>query len=367
MSRSVDDLLRTTLRDLAVEPHIPADLAAGALARGRRLHRRRRVTTVAAALMFIAAAMVPYAIFQRTAAPTDPVGGAAANSVHAPAPELIRLTAPAWSRVRPYPVPGDLRVIGVGPRGSRPGPVENLVLDPATGRYRSLPASVLASSPSPDRRYAVVTDLDVPTQWGIRDLLSGHTRSLPSEVSGNATWSATGNRLLLTRATGFTIVDAATGRTVHHEVDRAQQMCDDFCGYAWLSGDTEVALPQAYRFNDHPARITGLAIFDARTGELLRNDPVAGAPVGRRSWSPDGRLVLIRPDTPGTDQVLIAEAATGQAAGGFRASSADFLDDGSILGVLGSEVTRYDAGGHPIETMVLPEALAERILTFGRG
>jgi hypothetical protein len=358
MTRSVDDLLRETIRDLAAESATAPDLAGGALARGRRLRRRRHIATVAAALLLAATATIPYAVLHRDNHATWP-SPAAPTAV--PTPTTV--PASPLSMTEPFRVPGSMVITGMGGYEGGRELIQNLVLDRTTGRYRALPAKFLNNDPSPDGRY-VIGDYLGRQELALREIGTGETRWVTADAPPEPQWSPSGDRLVIFRNAGFTVVDPATGHRTDHDIDD-QQRCLGYCQYTWLGDGAAVALPQTYQVNTDPVHVTGLAIFDARTGKLLRNLPAPGAPLGENSWSADGRAVLIRPDVPETHQVLIASTADGRPTGGFRANTAFFLPDGTIFGRLGAVVTHYDATGHPMESMTLPQPLDRKELSFG--
>lgn len=358
MTRSMDDLLRETIRDLAAESAAAPGLAGGALARGRRLRRRRRLTTVAAVLLLVGAATIPFAILHLDRHLTRP-----APVATVPVPTTV--PASRFSMNEPFRVPGGLVVTSIGRYEGGREMVQNYVLDRATGRYRTLPTKFLDNSPSPDGRYTIGSYLG-RQELALREIATGVTRWVPFETAG-AQWSSSGDRLVTSRNVGFTVVDPATGHGTDFDIPADQQLCADDCQYTWLGGDTELARPQVFGFNADPGHVTGLAIFDARTGKLLRTLPVLGAPLGGNPWSADDRTVLVRPSVTGTNQVIIANAADGRSTGDFTATTAFFLPDGTIFGRLGAVVTHYDAAGHPLESVKLPQPLAQKELTFGRS
>lgn len=359
MTRSMDDLLRETIRDLAAESGTATDLTGRALARGRRLRRRRRVATVAAVLLLVGTATIPYAVLHRAEHRTRPLPAA---TITVPVPTTV--PAPRFSMTEPFRVPGGLVITGMGRyRGAREM-MQNYVLDRTTGRYRALPTKFIDNDPSPDGRY-VIGSYFARNELALRDMRTGNTHWVPFDASPNPQWLPSGDRLVIYRNTGFTVVDPATGRRTDHDIPDDQQLCVDYCQYTWLGDGTELALPQGYGLNEDPFRVTGLAIFDVRTGKLLRTMPIPGAPLGENSWSADGRAVLIRPSVPGTDQVLIASTTDGRPSGSFHANTAFFLPDGTVFGRLGAVVTHYDATGHPMESMTLPSPLDRKELSFG--
>ncbi|WMF04611.1 hypothetical protein [Micromonospora robiginosa] len=70
MSTSLDETLRTAVRDLAADAAPAPDLALRALGQGRRLRRRRRVTTAAATVVAVIAVILPFVLLRPR--PTPP-------------------------------------------------------------------------------------------------------------------------------------------------------------------------------------------------------------------------------------------------------------------------------------------------------
>ncbi|GAA4595134.1 hypothetical protein BJY16_001563 [Actinoplanes octamycinicus] len=355
MTRTADDLLRTALRDLAGEAGRPHALPTRALAAGHRRRRiRRTVVSSAAAILVAAAAAVPYSL-TRSHQP--------APAAVAPAPTVVDLGTRPFAEQRAYLLPGGVPLVGAFRYGSS-GDTSALVLPPGGTGYRQVPGFTGSLTVSPTGRYAVVERL-AAERLHLLDVTTGQERTLPYPIASAAVWSTDGARLLVTRDTGFSVVDPATGAAADHDVDPGRTRCLNRCQYTWLAGGKQVALPQAVAQNSEAPRVTGLAIFDAGTGELLRDVPVTGAPLGRDAWSPDGRLVLTR-DTDQVGRVWVVDAASGHVVRGLAAETAVFRPDGTVLAADRERVTRYTADGTPIETLTLPDVLAGRKLTFGR-
>lgn len=351
-----DDLLRITVRDLAAESGTPADLTTGALARVRRARRIRRATTVAVVVAAVAAAaVVPFTVFRdATPAASGPVATGSAQGT-GPAP----VTPGRFRPEETFVALGGTRLLGY-----REG-ATSFVHDPDRGGYRGLPTAIVTSVPSPDGRYAAVFRAG-PGRWEILDVRADRYRELPFTTPLPVVWSADGTHLLVTHDDGFSVVRAATAKTERHVVETQQRRCLDYCLFTWLPGGAEVALPQASARNSEPARVDGLAVFAARSGKLLRNVPVKGAPTGQDAWSPDRRQVLVH-STPGNDgRISMVDLGTRQQVAGFAAESARFLADGTVLARRKNTLTRYDASGHPMHEMTLPDRLGGLSPVFGR-
>ncbi|BCJ43599.1 hypothetical protein GCM10010168_40920 [Actinoplanes ianthinogenes] len=351
MTRTANDLLRTTVRDLAGEAGAPHAFAARALAAGQRRRRlRHTVVSVAAAVLVGVTAAVPYTLTHR----------------HAPAPPAAvaaDLGIPPFDPQQAYALPGGARLVGAFRYGSS-GDTATLVLPPGSAGYRSISGFTGSLNVAPTGRYALVERLEAEHPHLV-EVTTGREWTLPYPIATAAVWSSDGTRLLVTRETGFSVVDPATGQAVDHDIDPGETRCLNRCQFTWLAGGKQVALPQAVARNSEAPQVTGLAIFDAGTGELLRTIPVTAAPLGRDAWSPDGRLVLTL-DTGKIGHVSIADAATGRVLGSLPAETAVFRPDGTVLATDRKKVTWYAADGQPIETLTLPDGLAGRQLTFGR-
>ncbi|MEV6342052.1 hypothetical protein [Actinoplanes sp. NPDC051851] len=356
MTRPVDDRVRTAVRDLASEAGTPHGLAARALAQGRRrLRVRRTVLSTAAAVLVTVAAAVPYALSRHDTPPvvTTPLLPSVAAS---------ELGTPTWSTTSTYQLPGGAHLAGIGAYRDRHTTVRQFVVNPDSSGYRTLYKNVVESNPSPTGRY-VLTALQGDEKLALLDVRTGHYRRLDIDVATAAVWSSDGSRLLMTRESGFSILDPATGTLVEHEVEHGETTCAGYCLYTWLPGETQVALPQSETANSEPSRVTGLAIFDAATGELLRNDPIKAAPIGRGSWSADGRFVLAT-TAEGSALVSVVDVATGTVVAAFPAETAVFLRDGTILASTGDRILHYSTDHRVTETLTLPKALSGRDLTF---
>ena len=343
----IDDLLRTAVRDLADESGTPHGLAAGALARGRRIRRTRRAAATAAALAVVLAATLPFVIHRLPGDEARPL----------PAAPVTTAPAREFDQKKVFTGPGGALLLGYGER------LREFVTEPAGG-YRELPAGMYGSEPSPDGRHVAVRRED-SEKWTLLTLGTDTRSDLSLATTMGMVWSPDSRRLLATHDDGFSVVDPGTGEIERHVVDAQQMRCLDYCGFTWLAGGDEVALPQAVALNSEEARITGLAIFDARTGALLRNLPIKGAPVGRNAWSPDTTRVLVASDPGSTDQVTIVDVATQRDIARFTATWSQFLADGTVLAQRGRVLTRYDPDGVVLEKTSVPSGLLGKWLVFG--
>ncbi|WP_229076668.1 YncE family protein [Actinoplanes sp. DH11] len=343
----IDDLLRAAVRDLADESGTPSGLAAGALARGRRIRRNRRAATAAAALAAVLAVTVPFVARHDRDVRPEPLPAAT--------PTVVR---PSFDPAEVFVAPGGARLLSIEERRT------TRVLDPHTGRYRDLPDRDLAPVMSPDERHVAVHRAG---EEGVRilDLKTGDHWRPPVSTPAYLTWSDDGSRLLLSHNDGFTVLDPAARRSRTHQVDLGRLPCLDHCRFTWHAGNTRVALPQAWARNDEEQRISGLAVFDAASGEFLRNVPIKGIPAGPNAWSPDGRLVLVRLMPQSADQVTIVEAESGRAVGHFTAVWSRFLGDSTVLAQNAGILTRYDGDATVLDKAELPAELTGRLLTFG--
>ncbi|MEU8239298.1 hypothetical protein AB0C07_13725 [Actinoplanes missouriensis] len=342
----IDDLLRSAVRDMADESYTPSGIASRAMAQGHRIRRARRTATVAAALAAVLVVTVPFVLLRDPSVRPQPLPAASPAVAH-----------PTFDRREVFRGPGGARLLGYSER------TRNFVLA-AGNAYRQMPATDTNVVPSPDGRHVAVQR---PGHESVQilDLRTGDYWKPPVRSPSYMLWSGDGSRLLLTQADGYSIVEPATRWSVTHRLAAAQLPCLGICTFTWSGGTTEVASPQAWKRGDDDTQINGLAIFDAKSGELLRELPIKGAPLAHNSWSADGQRVLVSKDLRSRDQLTIVEVASRRETARFTAAWAGFLPDDTVLAQEGSTLTRYGLDGTVLEKAELPAELIGKGLMFG--
>jgi hypothetical protein len=370
MTASMDDLLRATVHDLAGEARLGADLAAGAISRGRRLRRRRRVGLATAAVLLAGVTAAPYAVLRGSdgiAPPPSP----AASVTPSPAVSAVTRAAPADWYGKALRLPGGWTVTSIAreytettARADDPD-ADSVVLDRATGRYRTIGDGRYSSVwPSPRGDYVAVSDGDRRHgEIGLVNLRTGKVRWIGAGWILDPQWSPDGRRLLLTGTSSFTVLDAATGAKRRHARADAYE-CTDVCLYTWLPTGTEVALPltdpAAPRSEAAPHARSGVQVFSAASGRPVRTLPLKATPV---AWSPDGTRALVLPETSGPSPLRVAHVATGELLGTIPFDSGAFTADGHILGWDSARATLHTATGAAVETLTFPAAFTHRAVT----
>ncbi|BAL93322.1 hypothetical protein AMIS_81020 [Actinoplanes missouriensis 431] len=342
----IDDLLRSAVRDMADESYTPSGIASRAMAQGHRIRRARRTATVAAALAAVLAVTVPFVLLRDPSVRPRPLPAASPVIVH-----------PTFDRAEVFRGPGGARLLGFSKS------VDSFVLDAGNG-YRQLPATDTNVLPSPDGRHVAVQR---PGHESVQilDLRTGDYWKPPVPSQSFLVWSDDGSRLLLTQVDGYSIVEPATRWSVTHRLAAARLPCLGICPFTWSGGTTEVASPQVWTRGDDDTQINGLAIFDAKSGELLRELPIKGAPRDTNSWSADGRWVLVSESLRSLGQKRVVEVASRRESARFTAEWAGFLPDGTVLAQSGGVLTRYGTDGAVLEKAELPAELRGQNLTFG--
>jgi dipeptidyl aminopeptidase/acylaminoacyl peptidase len=281
-----DRLLRATIVELADEMPGPSGaLASDAIARGRRLRRRHRLAVAGVAVLACVGITVPSAVVARQLNGSPPVATTTRTS---------------------NGLPGGWIVLGKGDRVyDRRG--DGFVTVPHTGDDLVQPAPagrrVLLNTPPDSLRF---TDVDG----------SNPVRVATDGFVGNYQWSPTGDRVVTAISQkepyrmGFAVINAQTGTTTEHWIDRPAYDCSE-CSFTFTRDGRQVVLPIADRSGGEGAeRVTRLQLFDATTGAPTRALPIPAAPTGPFSWSPDGRYVIAEPDQLLHQQEII-DVATG--------------------------------------------------------
>ncbi|MET7966034.1 hypothetical protein [Micromonospora sp. NPDC005305] len=322
MSTSLDETLRTAVRELADGAGPAPDLAARSLGRGRRLRRRRRVTAAAAALVAVAAVTLPFVLFRPRPTPPPPV-------TTTPSPAVRPTPGADWAR-KPLMLPGDWVVTRAQ---ATDGSGKGVLLDRGRARYFST-NRYYGIAPAPTGSLVAVTDATHPRQVGIIDLTSGKTRWYEvGRTFTGPTWSPDGRRLLLTGPLdhfGFVVLDL-DGTRKTHPVDMKRFLCTDYCFFVWTRDGREVALqqtdPNRTRSESarHPRR--GVQLFSADDGRPTRFEPVPGDPAGPWAWSPDGKHVVVQ----GQQEPLLVETATGRVVNPLPTADVVWVTDDRLL------------------------------------
>ncbi|MGC4765044.1 TolB family protein [Micromonospora sp. DT46] len=368
MNGSGEDVLRSAVREIAAEARAAPDLADRALRRGRRLRRRRRTTAAGGAVAALVALVGPY-VWLRPGAPPDtatwaPVVTPVATVSAAPRTMSV-VPAPTgdWTRAV-VTLPGGWVLTGATSTGTPA--VQGYALDRERGRYATADRRYEETWAAPRGGTAVVVDYERAGRIGLLDLGHGTVRWIRtgSHIM-TPHWSPDGRRLALTvldkESASFSlgVLDAATGAYRTFPVDTDRYFCTDHCFFTWSRDGREVALqqtdPGAPRSESRPHARRGVQFFSATDGRPTRFVPVPGDPAGPWSWSPDGRLVIVK----GQDGPKLAEVATGRVIGPAPAEDAVWVADDRLLHRVGwtAEMVLVDLDGRELARQALPASL----------
>lgn len=324
MSTSLDETLRTAVRDLA-DHAVPApDLALRALGRGRRLRRRRRIATAAATVVAVVAVTLPFVLLRPRPAPPPTTPPAT------PTPSLRPEAGAAWAD-EPLVLPGDWVVTRAQVTG---GSGSGFLLDRGRGRYFATDRYD-GIFPAPTGSLVAVRNDDRPREIGLFDLASGKTRWYEVGRALSAPrWSPDGRRLLFTTHQldhfGFVVL-GTDGTKRSHPVDTRAFPCSDYCFFVWSRDGRDAVLQQTDPSRPrseavrHPRR--GVQFFSADTGRPTRFEPLPGDPAGPWSWSPDGKLAVVQ----GQREPLLVETATGRVVNPLPSADVVWVSDDRLL------------------------------------
>ncbi|MEU4692034.1 hypothetical protein [Actinoplanes sp. NPDC023714] len=354
--RNLEDNLRDVVLGLADDAPPPHDLAAIARSRGRGIRRRRHAAVAVAAVALIGVTVTPYAVLREDTAP-PPVTAVSPTPSTAPSARAL----PPFDARKPYELPGGAVVVALSSTEEietatgevTAGSTHHVLLDRGADRYAELPGDYLDVTPGPRSLVAVHDGPDAEREVVLVTADGEVRRRIPYQPVGDRPqWSPDGDRLLIPTLEGF----AVTGVRASDEIVTGPlSNCPDYCSLSWLPGGTEFAVPQRDTSVPHdealPDPVGRLEVRSAATGEVLRELPLAGRPLGTRGWSPDGSRVLLR-DRTGT--IVLTEVADGTKVAGLPGSDALFLPDGRILVLDGEYVLLCDARGTQLEKGYLP-------------
>ncbi|MFF5081931.1 WD40 repeat domain-containing protein [Actinoplanes sp. NPDC000266] len=363
---NLEEGVRATVNDLAASAPMPVDLAGAARRKGRGIRRRRQA---GAALVVMALAVTPYVVLRKQEAQPAPVSPAPTSS----AASVRRTAAPQnWTKA-PLKLPGGAIVtavtrtdVGRDTPAGRTLPTGNVVLDRATGQYVVLKTNYYTVWGAPKKNRGVVSD-------GASGLglirADGSVKWVQIGYMLDPQWSPDGTRLLASTLKGYTVIDAATGRTSRQSVPDAIAVCPDNCFFTWLPDGKSIAIARrdltVAQSEEVSDTVGELAVYDVATGKQVRTMPVPGVPVSGNAWSPDGRRVLLEAAALGGDERRIADTATGKIIKSIPGSNARFLPNGQILALTDKVATLYDPNGTVVEVMTLPRDFRYRTVSVG--
>ncbi|WFE32886.1 hypothetical protein [Micromonospora sp. WMMD975] len=362
MSTSLDETLRTAVRDLAADAAPAPDLAWRAIGRGRRLRRRRRVATAAAVLVAVVAVTLPFVLLRP--APTPPPTTPPVTVT--PSPVLRTEPGADWAD-SPLVLPGEWVVTRAQVTG---GSGSGFLLDRGRGRYFATDRYD-GIYPAPTGSLVAVRDDDRPREIGLFDLTTGKTRWYEVGRALSApSWSPDGRRLLFTTDQldrfGF-IVLGTDGAKRYHFVDSQRFLCTDYCFFLWSPDGREVLLQQTDPSRPrseavrHPRR--GVQFFSADTGRPTRFEPLPGDPAGPWSWSPDAKLAVVQ----GQQEPLLVETATGRVVNPLPSADVVWVTGDRLLYRLpygSGDFALADTTGRVLVRQPLPRQLVDLAVTI---
>ncbi|HEY0701112.1 MAG TPA: hypothetical protein VGD43_25280, partial [Micromonospora sp.] len=350
----------------------PGDLAAYAITTGRRMRRRRRVVTALGAVVAVAALAAPFVWLRPDAGP--PVAGPAptptGSGPTASAGPVLPASEGNW-RDAPLELPGGWVVTGATSTGlpARGG----FVLDRDHDRYVEVDDAYEEVWTAPAGQVAAVRDYDRPQETGLLDVSSGRVRWFRTgQPILNPTWSPDGKRLALTildkETASFALgVLGVDGSFRTFPVDASgKYLCTDYCLFTWTPDGRQVVLqqtdPAAPRSESEPHARRGLQLFSADTAAPARFVPVRGDAGGPFSWSPDGKLVVVK----GQQAAQLVEVDTGRVLNELPSPDMVFVAADRLLLVgRDGEAALTDLTGRVLERQALPSELTGMLVAVG--
>ncbi|MDH6463238.1 dipeptidyl aminopeptidase/acylaminoacyl peptidase [Micromonospora sp. A200] len=354
MSRPAEDVLRAAVQDLVGQARPAPDLAAVAIARGRRLRARRRATAGAAVLVAVLAVTVPFVLL-RPAPPTRP-----AVPEPQPTPSVHPTPGTGW-KDSPLALPGGWRVTG-GVRGG-----SGYLLDRSRDRYVRT-QGYDEVWPAPTGTVTAVADEDRPGQIGLVDSRKATVRWYRAP-GADPQWSPDGRRLVLTRfrqGAHHIGILALDGTFREYAVDRTRYFCTDRCLFTWARNGREVALPLTDAFKPrseserHPR--WGVQFFSADDGRPTRFVTIPGDPAGPWAFSPDGQWAVVQ----GQRDPLLVDAVTGNVVRTLPSAEVAWVSNDRLLYRRPSgsgDFVLADTEGRELERQPLPRELVDRDVT----
>ncbi|MBB2944777.1 hypothetical protein FB565_004510 [Actinoplanes lutulentus] len=357
--RDLEDNLRDAVLDLADDAPRPLDLAAAARTKGRRIRRRRHIAFGAVAVALIAVTVTPYTVLRKDAA--EPLPAATVSPSVEATPTTVSLSA--FDAGKPYRLLGGAVITALSRTVDKPDSpdvytedeIHHVLLNRKTGRYGELTGRYGAVVPGPDGLIAAYGGATAEKTTRIVTASGAIRRTIfyrPIGGDPDPEWSPVDSRLLIPTSEGFAITDVTRDDDVR---TGALSNCPDWCSLSWLPNGKEFAVTQ--RDSTQPRseaiqeKVGSLDIYSAGTGKLVRSIKMTGRPLGTRAWSPDGRHVLVRPES---GAITLADVRSGAPIAELIGSDALYLKDGRILTVDDEFVMLYDAQGRALEQADLP-------------
>ena len=301
MSDRFDTLLREVIHDLAAEGDLvrPEDrdrrrFALDATDRAYQHRDRRRASLVGVvALVFALAVGVPYGLsFTRADGARGPEAGASPTSDVIVGPDGVP-THVITDMTRPIELVDGWYVLG-----------NKYVLDWPNKTYAKVGGQSI--QPSPNGQWVLARSSADYFAFRVTDLRTGRARTYTQDaVIGEPQWSPDGKRLLFSkppvgeqpfRTLVAIVLDVETWESTTTLLDVRGLTCTEAdCQLTWLPSGTEIAITLAHKGGGEylPPVPFGIQTFTL-DGARARSLPIAGAPTGPGSWSPDDRYVVVR-------------------------------------------------------------------------
>jgi dipeptidyl aminopeptidase/acylaminoacyl peptidase len=253
---------------------------------------------------------------------------------------------------------------------------DGLVLDRSRNRYLKMD-KYEETWAAPRGRFAAVLDDDRRSDVGLLDVPTGKIRWVRTgQPILNPEWSPDGTRLALTlldKETALFSLGVLSVDGLFHTfpVDAVQTdssgtgryLCTDHCLFTWMPDGKQVVLqqtdPAVPRSESKPHARRGVQLFSADTGHPTRFVPVRGDAAGPYSWSPDGKLVVVK----GREATQLVEVNSGRVVRDLPTVDRDsatlvWVAADRLLMISGGRATLIDPTGRPLERLDLPRELA---------